>query len=139
VLRAGEGLYLRCMDSEVEAEAGENDIWLDSWEVGLAARLEFGVMGPLRRLVGVLVMLAEIRMLSPEDNILAVCRASLTAALTCGILSSRQLSRACSPEKKRKMSLIITKEIVSYYLACLAMHIKCWQTHQAAQSRSVEL
>lgn len=60
-------------------------------------------MGPLRpRLVGVLVMLAEIRMLSPEDNILAVCRASLTAALTCGILSSRQLSKACSQEKKRK-------------------------------------
>lgn len=26
VLRAGEGLCLRCMDSEVEAEAGENDI-----------------------------------------------------------------------------------------------------------------
>ena len=74
------------------------------------------MIGPLRpRLMGVLVMLTEIRMLSPEDNILAVCRASLTAALTCGILSSRQLSRACSQEKKRKMSLIITIEIVSSY------------------------
>jgi len=31
----------------------------------------------------------------PDANILAVCRASLTAPLTCGILSRRQLSNAC--------------------------------------------
>ena len=97
---------------------GENDNRRDSCELGLAAlglklaalglnALVLDLMGVPRFVTGdtgtpsscsheLRIGLAAIPNVAPfpAANIFAVCSASLTAALTCGILSSRQLSNA---------------------------------------------
>jgi hypothetical protein len=95
VLRAGEeGI---CLDSEAEVDdAGDLGLW-PRFDAGESNASSFQPPRPrsLDLRTGLAAMPTEVRVGSPEANIFAVCNASLTAALTCGILSRRQLSNAC--------------------------------------------
>lgn len=95
VLRAGEeGI---CLDSEAEVDdAGDLGLW-PRLEAGESNASSFQPPRPrsLDLRTGLAAKPTEVRVGSPEANIFAVCKASLTAALTCGILSRRQLSNAC--------------------------------------------